>query len=90
MTAWTAGRLPEDSKGRAAAKTLAFPYCLGILPAHVPAWAGLWRPFWKDKDTTWQTNTTATKQKHYQGGQELMIEVDGKMIPNYDATIIDF
>jgi small subunit ribosomal protein S1 len=25
-----------------------------------------------------------------QGGQELMIEVDGKMIPNYDATIMTF
>jgi small subunit ribosomal protein S1 len=25
-----------------------------------------------------------------QGGQELMIEVDGKMIPNYDATIMSF
>ena len=25
-----------------------------------------------------------------QGGQDLMIEVDGKMIPNYDATIMSF
>ena len=25
-----------------------------------------------------------------EGGQELMIEVDGKMIPNYDATIMSF
>ena len=25
-----------------------------------------------------------------QGGQELMIEVDGKMVPNYDATIMTF
>jgi small subunit ribosomal protein S1 len=25
-----------------------------------------------------------------QGGQDLMIEVDGKMIPNYDATIVSF
>ena len=25
-----------------------------------------------------------------QGGQDLMIEVDGKMIPNYDATIVTF
>jgi small subunit ribosomal protein S1 len=25
-----------------------------------------------------------------QGGQDLMIEVDGKMVPNYDATILTF
>ncbi len=29
-------------------------------------------------------------QETLAGGQELMIEVDGKMIPNYDATIMTF
>jgi small subunit ribosomal protein S1 len=29
-------------------------------------------------------------QETLSGGQELMIEVDGKMIPNYDATIVAF
>jgi small subunit ribosomal protein S1 len=33
---------------------------------------------------------TTEKAETLQGGQDLMIEVDGKMIPNYDATIMTF
>jgi small subunit ribosomal protein S1 len=35
------------------------------------------------------TQDTEVKET-LEGGQELMIEVDGKMIPNYDATIMTF
>ncbi len=34
--------------------------------------------------------TTGDEVQTLQGGQDLMIEVDGKMIPNYDATIVSF
>lgn len=34
-------------------------------------------------------NTDGEVQK-LQGGQDLMIEVDGKLVPNYDATIMSF
>jgi small subunit ribosomal protein S1 len=37
-------------------------------------------------DTTPNVEETQTLQ----GGQNLMIEVDGKMVPNYDATIMSF
>ena len=37
-------------------------------------------------DTTPNVEETQTLQ----GGHDLMIEVDGKMVPNYDATIVSF
>jgi len=36
------------------------------------------------------TNPNIDEEQTLQGGHELMIEVDGKMIPNYDATIMSF
>ena len=41
-------------------------------------------------DQNTDERTSRTTARELQGGQDLMIEVDGKMIPNYDATIMTF
>ena len=43
-----------------------------------------------DETTGDEVQTLQSSEETLQGGQDLMIEVDGKMIPNYDATIVSF
>jgi small subunit ribosomal protein S1 len=43
-----------------------------------------------DENTDVAVTSSDDSGEKLQGGQELMIEVDGKMIPNYDATIMTF
>ncbi len=43
-----------------------------------------------DQNTDVAANSSDDSGEKLQGGHELMIEVDGKMIPNYDATIMTF
>jgi small subunit ribosomal protein S1 len=43
-----------------------------------------------DETTGDEVQTLQGGKETLQGGQDLMIEVDGKMVPNYDATIVSF
>ncbi len=43
-----------------------------------------------DEQTGDEVQTPEGGPETLQGGQDLMIEVDGQMIPNYDATIVSF
>jgi small subunit ribosomal protein S1 len=43
-----------------------------------------------DETTGDEVQALQSSEDTLQGGQDLMIEVDGKMVPNYDATIVSF
>jgi small subunit ribosomal protein S1 len=43
-----------------------------------------------DETTGDEVQGLQSSEDTLQGGQDLMIEVDGKMVPNYDATIVSF